>query len=121
MARYRTAWTKGLNATAATLKRLGKRDNALSYSIHLPLIIHKAKMMEAIRLANEVSAVHVHLRTLYGVTADLGGEEYVDPKVLRRGDPFPRGPWMSSSPDSFRTSVEPVLRYLFPDESSFER
>jgi len=121
MKAHRTPWAKGLKQTAALLDRLGMLEGALSYSIHMPLIVHKAEMLEAIELANKESAQHFHLRTLYGVMTDLGGEEWVDPKMLRRMDPFPRGPWLSSSPDSFRRSVEPVLRYLFPDASIYEK
>ena len=121
MTGYHTPWSKGLRITADLLEKQGMLDGALSYSIHLPLIVHKAEMLEAIDVARKTNAQHFHLRTLYGAMANLGGDKYIDPKVLRRSDPFPRGPWLSSSPDSFRHSVEPVLRYTFPGASPYEK
>jgi hypothetical protein len=41
--------------------------------------------------------------------------------MLRRSDPFPAGAWLSSSDDTFRSTVEPVLRYLFADKSPYEK
>ena len=78
-------------------------------------------MREALRLSKKVYADAIHLRTLYGVVGDIGGVERADPKMLRRSDPFPRGAWLSSSDAVFRSTVEPVLRYLFPDKSVYEK
>lgn len=120
-ATVKTPWGKGLRETAALIEKRGLLTDALSYDVHLPLVIHKAEMREALRLAKSVHTDAIHLRTLYGVVADLGGEEHHDPKLMRRSDPFPRGAWLSSSDDTFRSTVEPVLRYLFPDKSPYER
>lgn len=120
-ARLRTPWAKGLRETAAWMKKHELLNGVMSYDIHLPLIIHKAEMLEAIRLVKATHSDVIHLRTIYGVTASLGGVGYVDPKMYRRKEPFPRGPWLSSSSDSFRAAVEPVLRYLFSDKSPYEK
>jgi len=93
----------------------------MSYDLHVPLIIHKTEMREALRMANDVTVDAVHLRTLYGTLAGLGGVEHCDPKLMRRSDPFPQGAWLSSSDTTFRSTVEPVLRYLFPDKSPYEK
>lgn len=116
----KTPWAKGLRETAGTLLQSGY-TNALSYDTHTPLIIHKADMREALRWAKKAKFDAVHLRTIYGNLANLGGIEIEDPKLLRRSHPFPRGPWLSSGDDTFRSTVEPVLRYLFPDPSPYEK
>jgi hypothetical protein len=119
-AAMRTPWAKGLRETAALLEKQGL-TKALSYDVHLPLVVHKTPMREALRWAKDVRTDAVHLRTLYGAIADLGGVQHPDPKLIRRSDPFPRGVWLSSSNDTFRSTVEPVLRYLFPDKSPYEK
>lgn len=121
MARHRTPWVMGLRATAGLLKKHGMLDGALSYDLHVPLIIHKAEMLEAFELAKRASVREFHPRTLYGVTAGIGGEEHIDPKIERKTDPFPCSPWLSSSPNTFRSTVEPVLRYLFSEPSQYEQ
>lgn len=120
-AAMKTPWARGMRDTAAFMEKRGMLAGALSFDAHLPLIIHKEPMREALRLAQNVRADAVHLRTLYGAVAGLEGEEHPDPKLMRRSDPFPRGAWLSSGDDTFRPTVEPVLRYLFPDPSNYEK
>jgi hypothetical protein len=120
-ATMKTPWGKGLRETAAAMEKRGLLAGALSYDVHLPLIVHKAEMREALRLAKGIHTDAIHLRTLYGALAGFGGVEHHDPKLMRRSDPFPRGAWLSSSDDTFRSTVEPVLRYLFPDKSPYEK
>lgn len=120
-AALKTPWARGMRDTAAFLAKRNALAGAMSYDVHLPLIIHKEPMREALRLAKQIRADAVHVRTLYGAIADLGGVEHPDPKLMRRSDPFPRGAWLSSGDDTFRPAVEPVLRYLFPDPSNYER
>lgn len=115
----KTLWVRGMQETANALLQSGY-DDALSYDLHAPLIVHKAEMREALRWASRAKNDAVHVRTFYGNLANLGGTEIADPKMVRRGDPFPRGPWLSSGDDTFRSTVEPVLRYLFPDPSNYE-
>src|SRR5262245_30736090 len=117
----RTPWAKGLRETIGWMKKNGFLNGVMSYDLHMPLIVHKAEMLEAIRLVKATHSGVIHLRTIYGVTACLGGVGYVDPKMYRRNEPFPHGPWLSSSPESFRYAVEPVLRYLFPEPCCYER
>jgi len=120
-AKVKTPWGKGLFETAALMRKRGLLAGAMSYDVHLPLVVHKAEMREALRLAKSVSTDAVHLRTLYGALAGCDGVEHHDPKLMRRSDPFPRGAWLSSGNDVFRSTVEPVLRYLFPDKSPYEK
>lgn len=117
----KTPWAKGLHETAAFMARQGMLEGAMSYDTHLPLVIHKEPMREAFRVAKSMRGPAIHLRTLYGAIANLGGEYHPDPKVLRRSFPFPTGAWLSSSPETYRATVEPVLRYLFPDPCPYEK
>jgi hypothetical protein len=116
----KTLWARALRETLAMVEeRLGPMG--LSYDLHAPLIVHKEPMREALRWATKAKNDAVHVRTLYGNLADLGGIQIRDPKMMKRSSPFPEGPWLSSSDDTFRSSVEPVLRYLFTDKSDYER
>jgi hypothetical protein len=117
----KTPWARGLRGTAALMEKYEMLAGAMSYDLHVPLIIHKAEMREALRLARIVAADAVHVRTLYGALSNIGGVEHCDPKLMRRTDPFPRGSWLSSRGETFRSTVEPVLRYLFPDKSPYEK
>lgn len=119
-AKSKTPWAKGLRETAVLLGD-AMETTVRSYDLHVPLVIRKTEMLEALRWAKKARIDAIHLRTLYGVVADLDGVELQDPKMMRRTDPFPRGPWLSSSNDTFRSAVEPVLRYLFPDKSPYEK
>lgn len=114
-------WAKGLRETAHMLEKVGHLEGAMSYDLHLPLPIYKQEMREAIRWADKSRVDAVHVRTLYGVGAGLGGVERHDPKMLHRNDPFPKGAWLSSGDATYRSTVEPVLRYLFPDPSPYEK
>jgi hypothetical protein len=119
--RSMTPWFKGLQGTMQFLNHRLDIPEPLSYDLHVPIVVKKDEMREALNLSKSVKADAVHLRSIYGNLARLGGSAVKDPKMVRRNDPFPRGPWLSSSPDTFRSTVEPVLRYLFPDSSIYER
>lgn len=114
----RTPWAKGLREAAAILIEK-KYPDPMSYDLHVPMVVHKEEMREALRWASRTRTGYVHLRTLYGNLVG-GGEFLDDPKLLRKSDPFPTGPWLSSSSDTFRSTVEPVLRFLFPEPSKHE-
>lgn len=116
----KTLWAKGLRETASMLDASGL-DQKLSYDLHAPLIIQKKEMREALKWAEKSRIDGIHVRTLYGNLARLGGTQIEDPKLMRRSDPFPKGPWLSSGDDTFRSTVEPVLRYTFPNPSIYER
>ena len=119
----KTPWAKGMRDTAAAMEKRGMLAGAMSYDVHLPLIVHKAEMMEALRWAKTIHTDAVHVRTLYGALKfhPQDGVEHHDPKLLHRNDPFPEGAWLSSNDSTFRSTVEPVLRYLFPDPSPYEK
>lgn len=118
--KFGTAWWKGLRETLVVLERMGMED-PISYDVHVPMVVHKRQMLDALQVAKRVRADAIHLRSIYGNLASLGGVEIADPKMLNRSDPFPQGPWLSSGSNTFRSTVEPVLRYLFPEKSAYEK
>lgn len=118
-ANVKTVWARGLRETAAMLEERGLKD--ISYDLHAPLIVYKEQMREALRWADKARCDAIHVRTLYGNLVPLGGEIMADPKMSRRSAPFPTGPWLSSGDDTFRSTIEPVLRYLFTEKCDYER
>ena len=118
-ANVKTVWARGLLETAAMLEERGLKD--ISYDLHVPLIVYKEHMREALRWADKARCDAIHTRTLYGNLVPLGGTMIADPKMPRRSAPFPTGPWLSSGDDTFRSVIEPVLRYLFPDKCNYEK
>jgi hypothetical protein len=116
----KTPWAKGLVEAITMLEKRGYTDPR-SYDLHVPMPIYKDTMRAALRWAKEARADAVHLRTLYAYFANYEGFYVEDPKMTRRTDPFPRGAWLSSGNETFRNTVEPVLRYLFPDTSPYEK
>lgn len=117
----KTGWAKGMRQTAAMLRTVRGEEEHFCYDFHAPLIIYKDQMLEALELAKEVKTDAVHLRTLYGNLDPIGGVEIEDVKMTRRNAPFPTGPWLSSGDDTFRSTIEPVLRYLFPEPCTYEK
>ena len=119
-AKIKTPWAKGLHEAAAILKAQGD-ENPVSYDTHHPLIVHKKEMLVALRLVEKAKVDAIHLRTIYGNLAALDGVQVEDSKLLRRTDPFPDGPWLSSGDGTYRSTIEPVLRYTFPDPCIYEK
>lgn len=107
-------WVKGMRETYEFLRKADWISEPLSYDLHVPLIVHKKDMLEALNIAQSFKSDAVQVRTIYGNITDLGGEQIEDPKVLHRKAKFPTGDWMSSSDNTYRSTVEPVLRYSFP-------
>lgn len=116
----RTPWVRALQDTMRLVKEMGV-ENPLSYDHHAPLVVKKAEMAEALEIAKRAREDAVHLRTIYGNLVGVAGVTIEDPKMHRRTDKFPTGPWLSSSDGTFRSAVEPVLRYLFPDPCPYEK
>lgn len=115
-----TPWWKGLRETHALLKEI-RIENPMCYEVHAPLVIHKRDMQHAIRLVKKNGLNGSALRSVYGNIAPIGGHRTEDPKMFYRSDLFPQGDWLSSGPSVFHSTVEPVLRYLFPYPSIYER
>ncbi|MFJ1695657.1 hypothetical protein ACIOHC_10980 [Streptomyces sp. NPDC088252] len=92
-------YLRGMQETRALLESLGHSD-PLSYELHVPLLVDKAGMLDALDAGQRLDVVHK--RTLYGNLAGLGGDRIDDVKVLTRSPRFPaESPYLSTMPDSF--------------------
>jgi hypothetical protein len=109
-------YTRGMRNTLAILEAHGHHD-PLSYELHVPLVVHKKPMLEAIALGEGQTCWHK--RTAYGNIAGLGGELTDDVKVTSSASPIPEGPWMSSSDKTFGL-IRKVLGLMFPEPSRYE-
>jgi hypothetical protein len=112
-ARYPNSnYTQWLNGTAAVLTAQGI-DDPLSYELHIPMVFDKALLGEILTTYDTPGLLY---RTIYGNLLGIGGVQMADVKVYDGKQAVPHGPFISSVETSF-PAVEPVLRYLLPDES----
>lgn len=113
----------GMTQTKYLLERWGHAD-PLSYEVHVPMPLEKAKVVEVLKRAFDTEKIRaLHKRTLYGNVWDLGGTEIADTKVLSNGFWHPNGlPFVSTNDSSFKIgSIGVSLRKRFPDPSPYER
>lgn len=114
--RIESVYTRGMQATLDRLEQHGYRD-PLSFELHMPLVVYKQKMREALDLL--VGLDVPHKRTAYGAVAGLRGRKLADVKVYRAGEPIPTGRFLSSQDDSFHL-LSPTLHATFPEPSRYE-
>lgn len=89
----------GMEQTMGLLEDLDVPE-PLSYELHVPMHINRARYLEVWELANRIK--YPHSRTVYGNYWRLGGQQVSDPKVTTRGPAFPRGvTYLSTLPESF--------------------
>lgn len=131
-ANLRSTWATGMRATAEllaeTLPDRAAAGELVSYEAHAPLIVHKASMLAALDIAEDMTRrariTAPHKRTLYGNLHGengLGGFQLArDPKWVSLTSDPPTGAWLSSDDASFKTLTGPLLRWLFPRPSPFE-
>lgn len=113
-------WAIGHRETLAVLVAAGY-DEPKCFEAHVPLVIHKAAMLQALDLAKGCGARTPHKRTIYATLARLESRTVKDPKVLSADAPMPEGPWVSTSDKTFTGAVGAAIRAAFPDPSPFER
>lgn len=114
-------YRRGGQATALLMTRMGLADDGplLSYEVHAPMTITKARMLEV--LDKGAGLPVLHKRTLYGNYWRLGGEQITDVKVHGREDPGPDGPFVSTSDDAFAHGlIGDLIRDTFPDPCRYE-
>ena len=116
-----STWQQGRALTYRMLRQWGF-DEPLSYDLHVPLPIHKAAMVEAVRRADRYQIPALHKRTVYGNVAGLGGVFADDVKVHDTGRTFPPGArFVSTNPTSWRVGlVGEVLRGVFEEPGPYE-
>lgn len=108
----RSVWLRGMIETERILEGLGYAS-PLSYELHVPMLIGKAAMSEALDLGP-------HPRSIYGNIAGVGGRQIDDVKITSADDPIPAGRWLSTNDATFYR-VERRLRTRFPNPSPWER
>lgn len=113
--RRRDEWARSLRGVEKVLSR--SAVTMLSYELHVPLIVHKAEMLDAIARLYAAGVPSACRRTVYGNLTDLGGVEIPDPKMKKDWLP---GPWISTHPGSFNLRAKPHLQRLFPHSGPYE-
>lgn len=113
----RGGYATGMRETLTRLRALGYAE-PLSYELHLPMVIERAPMVEALRLGLS----HSHKRTVYGNLVGYGGRVVEDVKVHSpQGRLIAGSDYLSTSPQSWSGTLGKRLRAAFPDPSPYER
>ena len=116
-----TNWKTGFTATVALLESWGV-DPIFDYEIHVPMMIDKRLMGEALARAG-TSIPALQRRTLYGALNQVGGEEHRD-VAIGSLKPVPTSDqvWVATNDQSFsKGAVGEHIRRLFPDPSPYEK
>ena len=106
--------------TYRLLTELGFSAPVAYEPLHVPMRFRKTLMLEALRVGENVPALHY--RTLYGNLHAIGGERYPNVKLSDR-KALPREEWafVSTNERTFeRGKVGQMLRKRFPDPSPYE-
>jgi hypothetical protein len=114
-----SSYVRGMRDTRTLLQNLGCRT-LHSYELHIPMVINKQKMTEALHHGLKSKIKAVHKRTLYGNLHDIGGTEVEDVKVISPQGGWPKGPFISTSDQAFTGRVGRHIRSIFPEPSSYE-
>jgi hypothetical protein len=112
--------------TAKILKARGIRE-PLSYDRHMPLLVHKSHMLDALEIAKH-EAPDTWVLSLYGNLARLGGTYAHDPKcygthstrIEREPGQEHQGDWLSTDEQSWQGAAGALIRALFPTPSEVE-
>ncbi|WP_435109396.1 hypothetical protein [Nocardiopsis synnemataformans] len=116
--RYR----EGMLATARALRALGVAE-PLSYELHVPMVVDKARMLDALSRPQVRGIPVVHKRTLYGNLAQVGGEQAADVKVHSASQAAPSDDplFISTNPGAFTDGpVGRLIREAFPTPCRYE-
>ena len=117
-----STYNRGIRETEDLLRELGCTD-FLSYELHLPLPIVKARMGEALEIAQarRPKIRCLHSRTLYGNLWHIGGVQVPDCKVFGKQD-YDGRTFVSTSDSSFANApIGKYVRARFPEPCIYER
>lgn len=95
-------YVAGMADTLALLRSLG-HVNPLSYELHIPLVVTKGAMRDAIKVATTAGLEVPHKRSIYGNLAGIGGTQMDDVKVLTNATVRFPGPFISTKDDVFNS------------------
>lgn len=93
----------------------------LSFELHVPIVIHKRAMADALRMISASDVAIPWKRTIYGAIAGLTGETARDVKVA---DPHVTpvvGTWLSTDDVSFEGLPGDLVRLRFAEASPWEQ
>lgn len=112
------AYWRGMRDTYQLLKALGFSE-PLSYELHIPMPIYREPLLDAWKKGKHLPVLHI--RTLYGNLAGLGGEYMEDVKVYphTRTD-YSSWPWLSSMDHMMISPMLKLLEERFPNPSEYE-
>jgi hypothetical protein len=107
------------------------RPDQIGYELHVPLVVHGPTLARIWPLLDQWTrggkmTHRIAKRSAYGNLAGCVPDELmpVDCKAIRRGDPMPDGPWLSTSDEAFMMrNVHPagqVVRAQFTRPTRFE-
>lgn len=116
-----TNWKTGFAATVRLLESWGV-DPVFDYEIHVPMMVEKRAMAEALAKAAPYEIPALQRRTLYGALFQVGGVEHEDVAIgSRQETPKPGQKWAATNDSSFQDgAVGAHIRSLFPDPSPYE-
>lgn len=119
IARTRITYRESLRLARAELESRGV-ESPLSYELHVPMLMERAKLRETFELARVPPGM---VRTMYGNVHAIGGDESDDVKVYGRSQGLPPGPFASTSPASIHPTARAgrELRATFARPSRYER
>lgn len=111
----RTPYTMQLRECEYQLKKAGL--TTLDYAIHVPLLIERDKMLEALKAFPSVPM----FRSVYGNYANIGGTQREDVKINKPGTAVdPKLDLLSSSDKSIHGEVGRFLAERFPNKCRYE-
>lgn len=112
-------YVQGACQSIKLLERHGY-TRTLSWSLHVPLVVHKEAFLEAISWCGD-SGVPYHLRSIYGNIAGLTGDQHRDVKLVGNETPDPLWLYTSTSDVSWQTrKIGRWLRDRFQEPSRWE-
>ena len=111
------SWRESLDHTLNWCRDNGIED-PLSYEIHVPYVVHKAQMLEAMAKAND-GAWPLQARSIDGNYWNRGGAMVPDPKVRSTNRIEPASSFLSSDDRTFGR-IANQLRAAFPKPSRYE-
>lgn len=116
-ARHHTgAYFRNMVATFQLLRDNGF-SRPLSYELHIPMAMDKGTLREAFNMGGHIPGVHI--RTVYGNLAGVGGELSEDMKVYSTTEDYEEWPFLSSN-DNLYQGLGVYLQKRFPYASPYE-
>jgi len=105
----KTTYLLGARASAALLNETGLTISDIkNYSIHTPMLMNKMLLYEVLMTSysSNHAKMHLHIRTLYGNTHDIGGAEIKDIKVTGvTKEAFEGKMFLSTTDNSFKNGA----------------